>query len=308
VTGVGPRAEEVANRLYPVLADQVQAEDDRELVDLRWESDSLLALKLNASGRTIGLVLLGPKLNGEVFVEEEEELVATVGPLMALAVDQSTLSGDLRALSQRLLKAQEEERHRMAVDLHDGALQKAILLTRTDDQVTADPIELARELVYELREIGSQLRPSILDDLGLIPAIGWLSDATSKRVTIRTSVSLHGLSEDERFDSEVELALFRVTQETINNAVKHSDATRIEISLSKSGEELVLLVSDDGVGFTPSAIPRGGKAEGGVGLGGMRERVIQLNGTFEISSAPGAGTTILARVPARESALIGATS
>ena len=217
------------------------------------------------------------------------------------------LSGDLRALSQRLLKAQEEERHRMAVDLHDGALQKAILLTRTDDQVTADPIELARELVYELREIGSRLRPSILDDLGLVPAIDWLSDATSKRVTIHTSLSLYGLSDDERFDPEVELALFRVTQETISNAVKHSDATRIDISLSKDGEELVLLVSDDGVGFTPSAMPRGDKTDGGVGLGGMRERVIQLNGTFEISSAPGAGTTILARVPARERALVGAT-
>ena len=296
-TYVGPRAEDVVKRLYPLLINQIRAVGDRDMADLRWEGDSLLILNLKSSGRLIGSALLGPKLNGDVFVEEEKRLVATVGPLLALTVEQSILSSELRDLNQRLLHAQEQERARVAVDLHDGPLQKAIMLARTDGYIQVDPTVLARELVSELREIGSRLRPSILDDLGLVSAIDWLMDAISKRTPISTNLVLRGVTEDERFHSERELALFRIAQEATNNAVKHSDATRIDISLSRDDNELTLEVSDDGVGFSTATAHRTNKKEGGVGLGGMRERIIHLDGTFEITSAPGYGTKIEARIP-----------
>ncbi len=306
-SAVGPRADEVVERLFPLLEDQIRAAGDRDMIDLRWEADSLLILNLRSSGRPIGVVILGPKEGGEVFVEEEKSFVATVAPHLALAVDQSILSSELRELNQRLLKAQEQERARVAVDLHDGPLQKAILLARARgrDEVVIDPIEIARDLVSELREISSRLRPSILDDLGLVSAIDWLLDAVSKRTMIATSFSLNRVEEDDRFDSERELALFRVTQEAINNAVKHSEASNLDVSLSRDDDELVLLISDDGVGFSSSTYSRTTNRDGGVGLGGMRERVVHLDGSLEISSAPGSGTTILARVPIEDGISVG---
>jgi signal transduction histidine kinase len=184
----------------------------------------------------------------------------------------------------------------VAVDIHDGPLQKAILLAQADDEAAGDPGVIGRELVAELREISTRLRPSILDDLGLVPALEWLLDDLSDRSVIVTSLSLHGIGEDERLQADSELALFRITQEAINNVLKHSHANRLEVSLSREGRAIVLQVSDDGEGFSQSSY-----RNGGLGLSGMRERVIQLDGSFEVSSAPGSGTLVTARVPIESS-------
>ena len=295
VAAEGPRADEVVQELYPRLRTSILAAHDQDLAELRWESESLLVMNLRASGRWIGYALLGPKLDGEVFVEDEKRLVATVTPLLALSVDQSMLSGDLRKLNQRLVKAQETERGRLAIDLHDGPLQKAILLARPDDTAAQDRAGLGRELVAELKQISSRLRPSILDDLGLVPSIEWLLEGVSNRSEIAIGLTLSDVDQDERLHTATELALFRVTQEAINNVLKHADATSLDVSLSRERDTLVLMVVDDGVGFLPSS-----NHNGGVGLSGMRERVVYLDGTFEANSTPGAGTTIVARVPSEK--------
>jgi signal transduction histidine kinase len=217
-----------------------------------------------------------------------------------MAVDQSILSTELRELNQRLVGAQEMERKRMAADIHDGPLQKAIVLTRPQDEASMDQNGLARELVSELREVCSQLRPSIIDDLGVFSAIEWLLDGVSDRTELLTSLSLISVGEDDRFDPDTELTLFRITQESINNTLKHANATRIDVSLSLTSEELVLMVSDDGVGFTLGPRSTGDAItleSGGVGLSGMRERVIHINGSLEINSSPGSGTTVMVRIP-----------
>ncbi len=292
------------SRLYPEIGPQFDDVGDRDLLDLRWESDSLLLLVLKSPGRRIGFALLGPREGGEVFVEDEKRLALTVGPLLALAVDQSILSGELRELNQRLMGAQELERKRMAVDIHDGPLQKAIVLTRTGKDVLADRTAVARELVNELREVCSRLRPAILDDLGIVPALDWLLEGVSSRAEVLTGLSLHGVHEDERLDPDTELTLFRVTQEATNNALKHADATRIDVSLSRDGDALVLMVSDDGVGFSAGGHQNVAVNGGGIGLSGMRERAIHLNGSLEISSAPGMGTTVLVRLPGSPAAAL----
>ena len=297
LTAAGPRADEVVRRLYPEVGSKIDDAGDRDLLDLRWESDSLLMLALKSPGRRIGFALLGPKEGGEVFVEDEKRLALTVGPLLALAVDQSILSGELRELNQRLVGAQELERKRMAVDIHDGPLQKAIVLTRPGKEIGADSGTLARELVNELREVCSRLRPAILDDLGIVPALDWLLEGVSGRAGVLTGLSLEGVDEDERLDPDTEPTLFRVTQEATNNALKHADATRIDVSLSRDGDDLVLRVSDDGVGFSAVGHQSVAVNGGGIGISGMRERAIHLDGSLEINSEPGMGTTVLVRLP-----------
>jgi two-component system sensor histidine kinase DegS len=152
--------------------------------------------------------------------------------------------------------------------------------------------KIAHQLVSELREVSSRLRPAILDDLGIVPAMEWLLENLPKRFGLATHFSLRNVSEEERFTPDVELALFRVSQESVNNAVKHAKATSVEVLLSKDVNSVVLRVSDDGVGLAPAA----GQGSG-LGVSKMRERLVQLNGSLDILSSLGHGTTVVARIP-----------
>jgi len=277
------------------LQPNAQTAENRDYVARRWESDSLILVNLRSAGRYLGYLLLGPKEGGEVFVEEEKRLIATVVPFLTLAVSKGQLSEELRDLNQRLVKAEEMERARVAGDLHDGPLQKAIVLAAAGDAVPQDEKRsIAHQLVAEIREVCSRLRPAILDDLGVIPAIEWLLENIPKRFGLATHFSLQDLHEEERLPSDIELALFRVSQEAINNTVKHAEATSVHISLSRENNTLVLKVQDDGVGFSPAA-----RGNTGFGLSQMRERVVQLNGSLDIHSSLGHGTTVVARIPLR---------
>jgi signal transduction histidine kinase len=267
--------------------------DDREYVELRWESDSLILVTLRLEGRHLGYLLLGPKQGGEVFVEEEKRLVVTVAPFLALAISKGQVSEELRELNQRLVRAEELERARLAGDLHDGPLQKAIVLAASSGIIPEDEKKtIAHQLVAELREVSSRLRPAILDDLGIVPAIEWLLDNTHKRFGLATHLSLQEVHEEERFSPDIELALFRMSQEAINNTVKHAEASSVYVSLSRENNTLVLEVRDDGVGFSPAA-----KGTTGFGLSQMRARAAQLNGSLGIHSSPGCGTMVGARIP-----------
>ncbi len=230
-----------------------------------------------------------------MIIEDEKRVVASIAPVLALAIDKGQLSEDLRELNQQLTKAQEAERARIAADLHDGPLQKAMILTgdRIGDAQLRENV--SREMILELREICSRLRPSILDDLGIVPALEWLADGVTRRAGLETNLSVHNVEEDDRFDPDIELALFRVTQEATNNTVKYANGESIDIALSKEDGHLELRVEDDGAGF--NATNRAGM---GSGISGMRERVIQLDGSFEVTSEPSRGTTVLARIPLAE--------
>ncbi len=292
VASEGSAADRILQDIYPRLKPRIRELGKSELTELRWESDLLLAVNMETPEGAIGLALIGPKHNGGTFVEAEKQLLATLAPLFSLTLYQTFLSNELRELIQQLIRVQERERACVAADIHDGPLQKAILLSTAGERPSANVDELRTELVDELREISAGLRPSILDDLGLIPAIEWMLERIADRSEMIANLSLHDVGEDERLDPETELALFRVCQEAINNIMKHADATHLDASLSRDGEMLVLTVSDDGVGF--SSTPN---QNGGIGLSGMTERMIYLGGSLEVSSAPGDGTTVIARVP-----------
>lgn len=291
VASAGDRAQEVVQDFLPRLSHRIEEAIREDLAELNLESESFLASTFRVSERYLGYMLLGPKANGEVFVEEEKRLVGSIAPVLALAIDTSQLSDDLRDLNRRLTKAQEEERARIAGDLHDGPLQKAMLLGSGRIADEAERERTSNEMILELREISSRLRPAILDDLGLVPALEWLADGVVKRSDIQVELSLRNVDEEDRFDPDVELALFRVTQEATNNAVKYARGTRADVVLSRNNGTLELRVEDDGVGFPTS------NGKNGTGIAGMRERVIQLSGTLEVVSSPAKGTTVVARIP-----------
>jgi signal transduction histidine kinase len=289
----GRRSQDVLQHLGPQLQSSAKSAEDRDYAEVRWESDSLMLVTLRSAGRYLGYLALGPKEGGEIFVDAEKRLVVTVAPFLAVAISKGQISEELRDLNQRLVKAAEMERARVASDIHDGPLQKAILLAMDGDAILQhEKGKIAHQLVSELREVSSRLRPAILDDLGIVPALEWLLENLPKRFGLATHFSLRGLNEEERFSPDVELALFRVSQESINNTTKHAGATSVQVLLSKEIDSLVLEVRDDGVGFSPAA-----QGKNGLGLSQMRERVVQLNGSLDVHSSPGHGTTVVARIP-----------
>lgn len=279
---VGEKAMDIYNRLQDKLEPYINAPEYTGLVELRLESDSLLFAHLESSGQYLGYMVLGPKNAGEVFVEEEKQLLATLIPIISLVFDKAGLSDELRGLSQRLIKAEESERARIAGDLHDGPLQKASFLVSAIGTSVEDQRNYANQLVAELREICSSLRPAILGDLGLVPALEWLLDNSARRHDITPQLMLYNFDEEDRLSPDIEDTLFRIAQESINNTIKHARATSLNLSLSKEDGNVVLQVTDNGVGFRTTS-----RDKGKYGLPGMRERAIQVGGSFDVYSAPG---------------------
>ncbi len=211
-----------------------------------------------------------------------------------------------RSYAVRLLGAQEEERRRIAHELHDAPVQLlAHLVHRLGGRggaggargrtVPAAPTarDLALGALDELRQITRGLRPPLLDELGLMAALRALVAQTSR--TSGTEVRLDAPATGPDLSPEVELALFRITQEALTNAVRHGDPGSIAVGFGVQDGRVVLTVADDGQGFDPRAVDGDGRA--GLGLLGMRERTELLGGHFEVTSSVGRGTVVLVRVP-----------
>lgn len=213
---------------------------------------------------------------------------------------------EMQQLSRQILQAQEEERFRLARELHDEAAQALTsllvhlrLLERAQHPAEAQKrVQELRELtahaLEDVRRVALDLRPTILDDLGLGPALEWRVDELNKHGGMRASVHVSGL--DERLPSEMALALYRVAQESLSNASRHAQAAQVEVTLVRRPGQIVLQVCDDGVGFDPSAPPEDADRHG-LGLLGMRERMRMIGGELAIISSPGRGTQIRAQAP-----------
>ena len=211
------------------------------------------------------------------------------------------LEAERRRISSAALAAQEEERTRVARDLHDEVNQSltAILLRLEAARVKA-PVELAQELadtkalankaMEELLMLARQLRPTALDDLGLKAALSGHVDELSRQGGIEASFEAHG--DFSALPPDVQLVVYRVAQEALANASRHSGAERVSVRLAREDERVELDVSDDGRGFSFE------EAERGLGIAGMRERALLVDGDVRIESRPGRGTRVLLRVPA----------
>jgi two-component system, NarL family, sensor histidine kinase DegS len=199
---------------------------------------------------------------------------------------------------------QEEERRRISQELHDGPLQSLIHICRQIDALTpshpasTDAHDLRRSVestVNEIRGIARGLRPSTLDDLGLVASIGQLLADAERRGHLGTSFGLTG--DDRRMPPDVELALFRIVQEALSNIERHAAARTVAIGLEFEGGGLRLLVSDDGIGFDPGEDGRS-SANQSLGIPGMVERANLIGATLVVHSRPGSGTSVDVRIPA----------
>jgi signal transduction histidine kinase len=251
----------------------------------------------NSLRMTFGITFLGGLLLALITIRSTLRLEHELESRLA---ENARARADLRDLSARLVRAQEIERRNLARELHDevGQSLTAILMEadglepgeapgRVRDRL-ASIRSLAEKTVNQLRDIALLLRPSMLDDFGLVPALNWHAREVGKRSGIKVLVSADDGAND--LSDEHKTCIYRLVQEAMSNAARHSGARTIEVRVLHREQEVVCEVQDDGRGFDPVHTR-------GMGLLGMEERIARLGGSFRVASGPGRGATIEAKLP-----------
>jgi signal transduction histidine kinase len=277
--------------------------DDPEVnreVSRRLAVRSGLWVPLIARDRAIGVIAAYDKVGDSVaFTDMDVRLAETFASRAAVAIDLSQRVE--RDALRRTVAAQESERRRLARELHDetGQALTSILLGLGSLEESLDSDEQragvkgVREIVVRtlqsVRELAVELRPKVLDDFGLVPALERLTEMLRER----SGLEIEFISRIEgRLSDEVETTIYRIVQEALTNVVKHASARNVSIMLGRNGGMVSVLVEDDGRGFDPAQT-----REGGFGLEGMRERVALVGGTLKVESRRNAGTTLKVEVP-----------
>ena len=235
----------------------------------------------------------------------EEEWEKLSRRLHAETAERRKLERELRSLPSQILSAQEAERRRIAAELHDGVNQLLssikFRLGHLDGKVKGEAAELVAQAtealkgaINEVRRISKNLRPSALDDFGLVPAIEELLQEFRNRTKLEVEFKRGAMS--KRLPAQVELAIYRILQEALANIEEHARARRVTVSLTADAKFACLNVVDDGVGFVDAENSRSGKRDRGLGIANMRERAEALGGLMDIKSAVGKGTEIAAHV------------
>lgn len=299
---------------------------------------SLLGVPIVSKGRVLGDLYLTDKIGAGEFNAEDQNLLSLLAAHAAVAIENGQLFEDVRAVrdqlrdwnraleakviertreierisrdvTSRILQAQEEERGRLARELHDETAQSLVrLLLDLDLLQSQSPKDSAlatglsgladglKRTLDDVRALSHDLRPAILEDFGLAAALRAHAQdcAQTFSVPIQVEAKEH---EGTRLPADAEIAVFRIAQEAMMNAGKYAQAKRVTVSLSFPGDRVLLVVEDNGIGFNPEEL-RGPSRQGGLGLYGMRERAALLRGSLTIDTAPGRGTRISLLAPA----------
>lgn len=281
----------------------VSAEWHRIFASIGVSPSSAMGAPLIVEGKVIGVVTISSRANRQ-FTEEELDLLQVVADRVAPAIERSRLIESVRAarerleaLSRRLLTAQEEERRRVAIELHDELGQ---VLTAVKIGLESMPAQLSESIesvdraMGTVRDLALELRPPMLDDLGLASALRWYAD----RFAQQTHVEMHiAIGEVPELDAGLATTSFRVAQEALTNTARHAAAKNVWLELCRTSSELELAIRDDGSGFDVDAARERAARGGSLGLIGMEERVSLSGGSIAISSTPGRGTEVRARFP-----------
>ena len=250
-----------------------------------------------------------------MFTEDSLDMLTAIGRQIGIAVENASLYEELRQkevlrrqLLERSITLQEEERKRIARELHDQTGQRLTSIIMTLgvlEEVVSTPEARAHvhdlrntvaQILKEVRDLALHLRPAVLDDLGLLAALRHYLKGYQNR--FRLLVDFHVLGLDgKRLPPEVETALFRIAQEALTNVARHAQAHSVTVLLEDRGASAMLIVEDDGRGFDVARVMDSRPHEGNLGLYGMRERASLLGGTLTIESTPGRGTTVFVRIP-----------
>ncbi len=277
--------------------------------------DRTMALPLVIHDRVAGTLVISMDADSGWLTQRDLSLIQTVADQLSLAVANAMLYREVQdrdelrgELLHQVVSAQEQERQRIARDLHDGAGQKATALglgiAAASESIERDP-ELARSQLLELKKMNSDLvqelqaliaglRPSVLDDLGLVPAVSGLAQEFNDRTQIETHFQL--LGREQRIQAEIETIVFRIAQESLTNINKHAKATEVRVALDFGEASVGLRVQDNGCGFNPQEILNSDPKQQW-GLLGIRERVSLVGGACNIVSWPDEGTTIQVSIP-----------
>jgi len=284
--------------------------DEPRVAPLAFDDLMVLIVPLRTHDTVVGHLCLGPKATGEPFRAEDRALLTTLSGHLAAIVRNAQLVDDLRgkvqaldALNGRLHRAQEEERARVAADLHDEPLQTALTLQRQiaidghNRAATAGHLALSRTLVAQLRDLCTAARPAALDHLGLHAALDQLARDRGAHAGFPILVDADPEIMEVALPAAAETALYRATQEALNNCLRHARPHTARITLRRHGDGVRLVVADDGVGFVVPDQFDDLAGAGHVGLAGLRVRVQHVGGQLCVTSTPGAGTVVQVDLP-----------
>ena len=275
-----------------------------------FETRSILCAPLKHLSEIIGVIEIINKQGGD-FTDEDVSLLESVASVAAGAIENArlyqaelTAREQLRSLAGYLQSAREEERSRIAREIHDELGQmltalkmdlswmikrlpkkKSELIDKTDTMSG-----LIDETIKTVRRVATDLRPGLLDDLGLVAAIEWQAQEFARRTEIACELELR---EDIALERDLSTAFFRIFQETLTNVARHAEATRVQVTLEEKNGELTLTVQDDGRGMTEDRL----SDPQSLGLIGMRERARAWGGDVAFKSVAGRGTTVTVRIP-----------
>lgn len=265
--------------------------------------------------KTIGVMQVDRPKETTGFDLEENEIIFAIARATAIAMENSRLIEVLEQKEQllhqlvnKIITAQEDERKRLAADLHDGIIQSLIAIwyrlqriksaPETDPEKWYDEISdltnLLSEQIQDIRRILYDLRPLILDNYGLIPAVESYVHNLQEKHNLPVEIVTSG--KDKRLESKTEVTLFRILQEALANVIKHAHATQVKVKLAITKEEATLEVEDNGTGLD-FALLSAGQARNRLGLASIQERALLLAGSCNIDSQPGKGTHITVKIP-----------
>ncbi|MFH1491223.1 MAG: GAF domain-containing protein [Pseudomonadota bacterium] len=271
---------------------------------------TFMYVPLLSQDKLIGSLNLGDNYP-RAFAQEHIQIAQELADAMAIAIEQARLfewnkaqSRQLRRLTVRLAETEDAERKRLAGELHDQVGQnltvlnihmsviRSLLPETMKEKLGArldDSLKLLEETTERVRGVMVELRPLVLDDYGLVAALHWYGRQYAKRTGIATFVQ--GKDLKPRMPNSVEMALFRIAQEALNNVSKHAQAGRVTISVEELNGAVRIMISDDGIGFDPFSLKNRAMTSG-MGILSMRERAMGINAKFSIEPRPGQGTRI----------------
>ena len=303
----------------PEAPAQSGTEVEQLLTQMREANERLLVAAVNAQNQSDEAHAEAARARAELddlmnrLRDANENLATAAAQARMMAHEAAARQEEYRQLSSRLLTLQDEERRRLALDLHDSTAQCLAALTMNLDVVEgtgeargararralAESRSLAERCTREVRTFAYLLHPPLLDERGLPAAVRWFVEGFTKRSGIQVTLTLHDVG---RLPGSIETALFRVIQEGLTNVYRHASTTTASIHLTTTAEAVALDIEDQGRGRR-DRVPHQNSTllpeTLGVGIQGMRERIRQLGGTFDIAFTD-AGTTVRVRVPSRE--------
>lgn len=286
----------------PYVSVEVERTHGERLVTTVGERpDQVRTLPITYRDATIGSLVLPARGLRSQLSQRDQQLLGDLVRQAATAARSSQLADEVQRSRERLVTAREEERRRIRRDLHDGfgpalsgivfQLEAARMTVERDPRHAREQLEAisahVQDVVADVRRLVHDLRPPALDDRGLVGALRQQADTLALPLAVTTGGDLAG-----RLPAAVEVAAYRIVGEALTNVARHAEATGVRLSIDVADDDLLVEVADDGVGIAPGRTA-------GVGLSSLRERAAELGGTTTITSPPGGGTVVSARLPLR---------